>query len=52
MLCQAKGAPVGSCPEGHVTHLGGVVRSFIVFKEKSMISSWTVLGLVCIKVKF
>ena len=29
-----------------------VVRSFIVFKEQAMISLWTVLGLVGIKVKF
>ena len=29
-----------------------VVMSFIVFKEKSMINSWIVLGLICIKVKF
>ena len=28
------------------------MRSFIVFKEQGVISSWTILGLVGIKVKF
>ena len=34
--------------------LEGVVRSFIVFKEQGVISSWTILGLLCLclKVKF
>ena len=32
--------------------LEGLVRSFIVFKEQGVISSWTTLGLVCLKVKF
>ena len=52
MLRQANGATSGltpsrSCP----STLERVVRSFTVFKEWGVISLWTVLGLVGIKVK-
>ena len=36
----------------HLSHQERVVRGFILFKEQGVISSWTILGLVGIKVKF
>ena len=43
---------MGFCHQDCVTHCEGVVRSFIVVREQGLLSSWTVLGLVDIKVKF
>ena len=52
MLCQAKGATSGLMPSRLCpSTLERVVRSFIVFKEWGVISLWTILRLVGIKVK-
>ena len=45
MLCQAKGATVGECPEDHVIHTGGASEEFYSVQgagcDQLMDNSWT-----------
>ena len=52
MLWQAKGPRWSNALQTMGPTLEGIVSSFIMFKEQGVISSWTVLVLVGIKVKF
>ena len=43
---------MSSCPEDSVTHPGKGSEVFCSVQEQGVINSWTILGLVGIKVKF